>query len=421
MWSDERGRAFARFAERALLIIPFSCLNRHPHSHGVMGTRLAALIAMTSLLLDHDFSFGNGLIVCLSLSQVLRNFTNIYSSSFDFNAFVACLVIEAVISRLSNRMQYFASKASLNACLLLLACPPYLIVQSAVLTAAHLEHRLSSRYKLTSFERIVLQFLFSLVCNLSLSAHDPSPSLPLCFACSLLFHTTVLSALLLLIDQGGTTPLLHRIPKPLLLTGYCVGVAVPHLFALLHTNPAMWLLRFLAVGDRYLYIAYWLVVLLVSLPLIHACAKRSLVSTLVLRKLFHALAVLLFTPITLADPPLMVVAFGAAICLLLCAEVVAGARNSSAAERIEAFFALFTEYAAPRTLHHIYLVLGCALPVMVSAATGVHLGPSFSLVGVVSVGIGDAVVPHPHPHSLTPSPLLGRAGRVGVGQAAMAR
>lgn len=80
------------------------------------------------------------------------------------------------------------------------------------------------------------------------------------------------------------------------------GAALPSLTAALGCNPVLWIVGSLATHPARLHaVAAWAVLLAAAVPCVGRAASRGGTAQILLRKLFHALVVLLFVPGTLAQ------------------------------------------------------------------------------------------------------------------------
>lgn len=91
-----------------------------------------------------------------------------------------------------------------------------------------------------------------------------------------------------------------------------------------------WLLAFLfdcendtsACIPRMAWMVYWIVVVGIMVPISTHPKFASLATTVVLRKWFHLVAILLFTPVTLLAPQLMTPSYAIALCALMVFECI---------------------------------------------------------------------------------------------------
>ena len=156
-------------------------------------------------------------------------------------------------------------------------------------------------------------------------------------------------------------------------------------------DPIHWIAVDLLAGHsrRHRIVAAWFVGLTVGLPLI--ARARPFVNRVAARKLFHFLAVLLFTPVAFLDPLLLQVAYGIAIGLLVWLETARHLDGSFVRRHLTAFYAPFLDddEKSGVALAHIYLLLGCAAPHWLASLIDGRF--PLHLVGIVVLGLGDAM------------------------------
>ena len=184
-------------------------------------------------------------------------------------------------------------------------------------------------------------------------------------------------------------------------------------------------LKVLPLLPRYGWIAYWVAVLAVTLPLAPAPGPVSSSSSsspaaktntgngsirdsrqgiVLARKWFHFIAVLLFGPVTLAAPQLLSLSYAIAFAILLLLECA-----RADLPMIQQFHERYLDPSKDDldgkrlVISHMALIVGCALPLWISelvvAATGIEVWETkkpaslllLQLWGVLSLGIGDAM------------------------------
>ena len=186
----------------------------------------------------------------------------------------------------------------------------------------------------------------------------------------------------------------------------------------------LWLLQFLSnevtmeVGGsvmhfhRYEILGYWSFVLIASIPLtvkvckwVEAGGSLSWRRVVVARKFFHLVAVILFTPITWIDSEMMALSYAIATTLLMILEIIRcysfGQESGNMTLSLNAFYAIFLDEKdslaanGGLTITHITLIVGCAMPLVLSQIVNATDDGSFILrllpyVGVIVLGIGDS-------------------------------
>ncbi|KAG8468723.1 hypothetical protein KFE25_013806 [Diacronema lutheri] len=183
------------------------------------------------------------------------------------------------------------------------------------------------------------------------------------------------------------------------LGAFLVLVLYPALRVALGAPPVDWLCSFLLARPvRLALLGYWLALAAAGTALISAVRTRM--PLILVRKLYHALAVLLFLPAMLVELQLMRLAFAVAIALLLALEYVRVARAPPLARPLSAFLRRYTDArdAGPLITTHIYLLLGCALPVLATPSAAPSIGQTAQpavvlppMAGILALGVGDSM------------------------------
>jgi dolichol kinase len=162
-------------------------------------------------------------------------------------------------------------------------------------------------------------------------------------------------------------------------------------------EPLGWALAFVTARPaRIGLLCYWAALTACATAAISAARRR--LPLILVRKLYHALAVALFIPGALCELELMRLAFGVALALFLCGEYVRMARLPLASDALDGFLRAYTDArdAGPLITTHIYLLLGCALPVLLDPALPDARALRASAVlppmaGVLALGVGDSM------------------------------
>ncbi|TYZ57523.1 hypothetical protein PybrP1_011278 [[Pythium] brassicae (nom. inval.)] len=165
-------------------------------------------------------------------------------------------------------------------------------------------------------------------------------------------------------------------------------------------NPLAWLVSFLrSRASRAGLVVYWVACLAVLVPLFALAVDRLAIRTIVARKLFHALVVLMFVPAYFADAPMLALSYGVALSVFCLVECVRALSLPPAGRHIAAFMKTFIDRrdAGRAVLTHSYLLLGCALPLWLSLPSGPAAGPNSPAsaltanAGILALGVGDAM------------------------------
>ena len=199
------------------------------------------------------------------------------------------------------------------------------------------------------------------------------------------------------------------------------GVLLPWLGSLVRQEAFAWLLDFLTAPGRPLLVAYWggtiplacLAAARIAPPrpeetpralggAVPAAPGPHRARLLLARKVYHLYAVALFAPGILLQPALLQVAFAGVLPIFALLELVRIEQLPPLARPLQAFLAPFLDArdAGPLILTHLYLLLGCAVPVWLgTVAPPPSLAPSVGggmaraavpYAGVLVLGVGDA-------------------------------
>jgi dolichol kinase len=157
--------------------------------------------------------------------------------------------------------------------------------------------------------------------------------------------------------------------------------------------------RRLSSFPRYYWLIYWMAVLVATTAPVVLISNESFDNgklTIVARKWFHLVAVLLFAPVTIAAPQLQSLSYAIALAGLMVLESI-----RSHLPALNAFYVRFLDPLKEERhdliiVSHMALVVGCAAPLWIaencswpSNSSGIK---SFlSLWGVLCLGVGDAM------------------------------
>jgi dolichol kinase len=158
---------------------------------------------------------------------------------------------------------------------------------------------------------------------------------------------------------------------------------------------------------RWYWLAYWIVALLILIPLSPSTSHQSLTmaSQVTMRKYFHFVAVVLFLPVTVYSPQLMSFSYAISIALLCILECIR--MDVPGLQRFYQRYVDPSKDSADRVMiSHLTLILGCAIPLWMSQylqendTTSDYSGRLreplashglLALWGVLCIGIADAV------------------------------
>ncbi|KAI8076897.1 uncharacterized protein BX664DRAFT_344201 [Halteromyces radiatus] len=198
---------------------------------------------------------------------------------------------------------------------------------------------------------------------------------------------------------------------------YCLTATIivlvisPICAAMLHQNPFLWTLEFLFSSPPRLFLCiYWTIaigitviiwVLLLDFPANddqqqqtffasskHSRAKHLTSALNKKRKLFHGLAVVMFVPGVLFANSFLQLAFGVALSSFIYLEFLRYFAVWPYGKNLHMFLTEFIDNRdlGPVILSHIYLLVGCAVPVWLGSSSIIA-----SLSGILSLGFGDAL------------------------------
>ena len=169
-------------------------------------------------------------------------------------------------------------------------------------------------------------------------------------------------------------------------------------------NPVVWAVKFLSLTPTRTYlIIYWLLVVSFSLTVVIWKSSYNATNSdppgtpnIIVRKIFHILAVAIFIPGIFYDPALLHVCSAVATSLFLFVEFVRFGRVKPFGEMVHGYLAPFVDErdSGPLILTHVYLLIGCALPLWLFPLDYHKLSDNGCALilysGVLSIGIGDA-------------------------------
>ena len=182
------------------------------------------------------------------------------------------------------------------------------------------------------------------------------------------------------------------------------GVLLPWLSGLIETNALSWLVNFFTLPGRPTLIAYWTCIIPSTCMFAAAVRGRNVKSSgdastvaedpttqqrkrlLLARKVYHLAAVGLFVPGVLYQQALLQIAFAGVLPTFLVLEVVRVQKLPPLAKPLSGFLGAFIDSrdAGTLILTHVYLLLGCAIPVWLDAALPHALGTRPAVMGAAA-------------------------------------
>ncbi|WVZ77926.1 hypothetical protein U9M48_025720 [Paspalum notatum var. saurae] len=166
-----------------------------------------------------------------------------------------------------------------------------------------------------------------------------------------------------------------------------------HLVQGLKVHPFVWIINYMFTDshERLALCAYWICVIYVSVRRFYSISKQSKTERILLRKYYHLVAVLIFTPAVIFQPAFLDLAFGAAFAVFLILEMIRIWEVYPLGRVVHQFMNAFTDHRDSEVLivSHFSLLLGCALPKWMSS--GLNDRPLAPFAGILSLGIGDTM------------------------------
>ncbi|KAK4979430.1 dolichol kinase [Elasticomyces elasticus] len=174
-------------------------------------------------------------------------------------------------------------------------------------------------------------------------------------------------------------------------------------------RPVAYLLSGLTVGSsnvRLAVIAHWLAVLTTGLTIILSLPEHVEVDTR--RKTFHAVMVIMFLPTAFVDPCFCALALCLVLAVFLMLEVLRAGQVPPVGSAVGRFIAPYVDgrdLRGPVVVSHVFLLVGCAVPLWLSLAgmerssdwgafsgweTKQQTRETAMIAGIVCVGMGDA-------------------------------
>lgn len=165
-------------------------------------------------------------------------------------------------------------------------------------------------------------------------------------------------------------------------------------------------LRHVSLGTantRLLLAAYWVGIIVVGLAVVFRLSPYYEVDTR--RKIFHFMMVSMFLPTIYIDPAWCALALAIALAIFLLLDLLRASQLPPLSKPITNFLHPYTDgrdHCGPVVISHIFLLIGCAIPLWLSLASLPRTGADplqgweiptreLSMVaGVVCVGLGDA-------------------------------
>ncbi|KAI9595455.1 hypothetical protein BDF19DRAFT_71765 [Syncephalis fuscata] len=210
--------------------------------------------------------------------------------------------------------------------------------------------------------------------------------------------------LLLPIIPSRTQPITARSWSTTRLALYYIGsilfawqMIMPWIERQIGQHPVIWVIQFLLSDwQRLALCVFWSICIVLAILLFsyldakssNTAVTRTKSELYLRRKFFHLLAILMFAPGIQYQPEFMHLAFSVAICVFFLTEYIRCLHIPPIGTAMNDFLIRFLDHRdkGPVILAHVYLLLGCAIPVWF------HLGSPLALMaGLSTLGIGDAL------------------------------
>ncbi|KAL5722117.1 dolichol kinase [Ranunculus cassubicifolius] len=158
-------------------------------------------------------------------------------------------------------------------------------------------------------------------------------------------------------------------------------------------HPLSWVFNFVFSEPlkRLPLCLYWISVICGSVLRFYNISKHSKIERILLRKYYHLVAVLMFSPALILQPNFLDLAFGAALAVFLLLEVIRVWKIWPLGKHVDHFMNAFTDHRDSDILiiSHFSLLMGCALPKWMSSELNDR--PFAPFAGILSLGIGDTM------------------------------
>lgn len=157
-------------------------------------------------------------------------------------------------------------------------------------------------------------------------------------------------------------------------------------------EPVVWLLKHVFTSKKRIGLClFWL--LMLSVPLFLVPPHTLGVSSIIARKSYHALAMLMFLPAILIDVEFLRMGLAVSLVAMMVVETLRISTVKPLSEIIETTTVplLDSRDEGVVVMTHMYLLIGCAMPLWMTHLGGISEGGVVAAAGVISLGISDAV------------------------------
>jgi dolichol kinase len=174
----------------------------------------------------------------------------------------------------------------------------------------------------------------------------------------------------------------------------CLLMILPHAVIMAGAAHGT-VLQVLAQPHRLLVLAAWVSAVAIALPIMAWLERRHAMPHVVLRKGFHVLAFVMFSPVLAWDPTLLSLALAVAFALMAVVELVRATRVPWISDVLTMFMSRFTDSrdSGAFLVSHMSLLLGIAVPVwLCSSPDRPPAGRQLAAwAGLVALGLSDTV------------------------------
>lgn len=147
--------------------------------------------------------------------------------------------------------------------------------------------------------------------------------------------------------------------------------------------------------DHCWILAYWMLLLIIGFISTPIPSSFSSSTKIIMRKYFHGWCLILFIPIVIYDAAYLSFAFSIALCFFIVVEGIRVSNFLCLRSLIEQYCRPFLDVrdGGMLVLTHIWLLIGCAIPVwysMTLSSVGERIQLIYSVSGIIILGVGDA-------------------------------
>jgi dolichol kinase len=156
-------------------------------------------------------------------------------------------------------------------------------------------------------------------------------------------------------------------------------------------------------NTRLVISGYWVVILITGLLVVFQLQRTFEVDTR--RKVFHFMMVGMLLPATFVDPAFVALALSIVLAIFLFLDLMRASQLPPLSKPIASFLAPYVDgrdFRGPVVISHIFLLIGCAIPLWLALASLTRTGTDYAagweiptrdvsmVSGVICVGLGDA-------------------------------